>query len=94
LNLYWTEKKSGDIRGLDTKRRKLTEEEVFELASTLPDSENLKQEILAFMYAWKGSIEFLGDTPLAESAMSIDTFTKHLDFLSSSFVVPQANDRK
>jgi hypothetical protein len=54
--------------------RKLTDTEARELAMNLLNPDNQFAETKAFLYAWKGSIEFQGNGAMAANAFSFDNF--------------------
>lgn len=70
----------------DAKRR-LTPEEARDLAATLLDQENQKQELGAFFYAWKGSIDFQSGS-MASDALSLDDFAGWFSRIAPSCRVP------
>jgi hypothetical protein len=72
-------------------RRALNREEARELAASLLDEENLKHELAAFFYAWKGSIEFQSGA-LVQEALSLDGFARYFSVIAPSCRVPDMDD--
>jgi hypothetical protein len=54
--------------------RRLTAAQARELAENLLKPDNQFAETKAFVYAWKGSIEFQGSGEMAENAFSFEDF--------------------
>lgn len=67
---------------------RLTPTEAIELADNLLKPDNLKAELQAFRFAWKGSIEFQGGGAMGKDAMSLETFTEYLALLAISCNLP------
>jgi hypothetical protein len=70
----------------DTKRR-LTPDEARELATTLLDQDNLKKELGAFFYAWKGSIDFQSGS-IASEALTLEDFAGWFSLIAPSCRMP------
>jgi hypothetical protein len=75
-------------RNADEERKELNAVEAKELASNLLNPKNLKEEILAFCYAWKGSIEHLSG-PMA--SMPYEEFMKYFGRLAVFCTLPEMN---
>lgn len=73
---------------LDEAKRRLTPEEARHLAAILLDHENLKKELGAFFYAWKGSIDFQSGS-LASEALSLEDFTGWFSMIVPSCRMPE-----
>jgi hypothetical protein len=79
------------LTGQETDRR-LTTEEARELAENLLNPHNLLAETKAFLYAWKGSIEFQGSGAMAEDALSFDNFARWFAIVATSCRLPGFGD--
>lgn len=69
-------------------KREIEEKEAVELAQNLLEPENLREEIKAFLYAWKGSIDFQGKGVMGEWAMKPETFLEYFLLLGNSCDLP------
>jgi hypothetical protein len=79
--LFGQQKKSAPSR--------LTLEQATELARLQLDSESVKAELQAFLYAWNGAIEFQGANPIAKSALSLNAFAEFLARVSITCRLPE-----
>ncbi len=66
--------------------------EAGELARMQLLAENLGAEIAAFLFAWKGAIDFQNESPLSRSAMSYEDFVGLFSELIMTCRIPQMND--
>lgn len=71
--------------------RRLTTEEARELASSLLNEENLKAELGALFYAWKGSIDFQSGS-IAADALSFEDFAGWFSLIAPSCRLPDVGD--
>ena len=74
--------------------RRLGNQAAVQLAAMLLEPENHQKEMSAFMYAWKGSIEFQTDEVsrgLADVALSLEDFFKVFSFFEPSCDLPQGS---
>ncbi len=71
--------------------RRLTEDEATELATAQLAPKNLAAELSAFLFAWRGAIQFQTDagSPLAKTALQFDDFVEVFARLAATCELPE-----
>lgn len=72
----------------EDKPKRLPPRHAKEIAEMQLDPDNINKELQAFMFAWNGAIEFQGDSPISENAMSLDEFAHYFALMAISCNLP------